>query len=108
VKLAENVHCRRLVAARLHQQPRSLFNSKAERLAWKETRMSFTSCSRSSRRRTATAQAATPASSRSPPFAVATPVSMAILEWVDLPAEVAGASAPVAESATKADETAKG
>lgn len=34
--LADNVHCRRLVAARLHQQPRSLFKSKAERLKWKE------------------------------------------------------------------------
>lgn len=34
--LAENVHCRRLVAARLHQQPRSLFRSKAERLKWRE------------------------------------------------------------------------
>jgi ribosomal protein L17 len=35
--LAENVHCRRLVAARLHQHPRSLFKSKEERLKWKES-----------------------------------------------------------------------
>lgn len=37
VKLAENVHCRRLVAARLHQQARSLFADKAERLKWRES-----------------------------------------------------------------------
>ena len=36
-KLADNVHCRRLVAARLHQQPRSLFKSKEERLKWRES-----------------------------------------------------------------------
>jgi large subunit ribosomal protein L17 len=36
-KLADNVHCRRLVAARLHQQPRSLFKSKEDRLKWKES-----------------------------------------------------------------------
>lgn len=35
-RLAENVHCRRLVAARLHQQPRSLFKSKEQRLKWRE------------------------------------------------------------------------
>lgn len=34
---AENVHCRRLVAARLHQQPRSLFRSKEERLKWRSS-----------------------------------------------------------------------
>ena len=37
VKLAENVHCRRLVAARLHQQARSLFADKAERLKWRDS-----------------------------------------------------------------------
>ena len=36
-RLAENVHCRRLVAARLHQHPRSLFRSKAERLKWRDS-----------------------------------------------------------------------
>ncbi len=35
-RLAENVHCRRLVASRLHQQPRSLFASKEKRLKWRE------------------------------------------------------------------------
>lgn len=35
-RLADSVHCRRLVAARLHQQPRSLFKSKEERLKWRE------------------------------------------------------------------------
>ncbi len=35
-QLAENVHCRRLAAARLHSQPRSLFKSKEERVRWKE------------------------------------------------------------------------
>jgi large subunit ribosomal protein L17 len=34
--LAENVHCRRLVAARLHQQPRSLFRSQERRVRWRE------------------------------------------------------------------------
>jgi large subunit ribosomal protein L17 len=34
--LAENVHCRRLVAARLHQQPRSLFRSGERRVRWRE------------------------------------------------------------------------
>lgn len=33
--VAESVHCRRLVAARLHQQPRSLFRSKEDRLKWR-------------------------------------------------------------------------
>lgn len=35
--LADSVHCRRLAAARLHQQPRSLFKSKAERLKWRDS-----------------------------------------------------------------------
>lgn len=34
--LAENVHCRRLVAARLHQQPRTLFRSRDRRVKWRE------------------------------------------------------------------------
>jgi large subunit ribosomal protein L17 len=34
--LAENVHCRRLVAARLHHQPRTLFRKKEQRLRWRE------------------------------------------------------------------------
>lgn len=35
--LAENVHCRRLVAARLHTQARSLFRTKDERLKWRDS-----------------------------------------------------------------------
>lgn len=107
VKLAENVHCRRLVAARLHQQPRSLFNSKAERLAWKENEdvihILFEKLAPAYRDRSGgyTRIVKIAALRRGDAG------QMAILEWVDLPAEVAGASAPITASATQADETAK-
>ncbi len=101
LKLAENVHCRRLVAARLHQQPRSLFDSKAERLAWKENEDiihilfdkiapvyrdrsgGYTRIMKIARLRRGDAG------------------QMAILEWVDLPAEMAAKSAPVGDSTPK-------
>lgn len=107
MKLAENVHCRRLVAARLHQQPRSLFNSKAERLAWKENEdvihILFEKLAPAYRDRSGgyTRIVKIAALRRGDAG------QLAILEWVDLPAEVAGASAPVAVSATQSDETAK-
>lgn len=107
VKLAENVHCRRLVAARLHQQPRSLFNSKAERLAWKENEdvihILFEKLAPVYRDRSGgyTRIVKIAALRRGDAG------QMAILEWVDLPAEVAGASAPVGEAASKPDDTAK-
>ncbi|MGE3308495.1 MAG: 50S ribosomal protein L17 [Limisphaerales bacterium] len=98
IKLAENVHCRRLVAARLHQQPRSLFKSKVERLTWKENEDvvhilfdkiapvyrdrsgGYTRIVKIARLRRGDAG------------------QLAILEWVDLPAEIAAASAPAGDA----------
>jgi large subunit ribosomal protein L17 len=106
-KLAENVHCRRLVAARLHQQPRSLFKSKAERLAWKENEdvvhILFEKLAPAYRDRSGgyTRIVKIAALRRGDAG------QLAILEWVDLPGEVAGASAPVSVSATQPGDTAK-
>jgi len=101
VKLAENVHCRRLVAARLHQQARSLFSSKAERLKWKENEdvvhILFDKIAPVYRDRsggyTRIVKIAAPRRGDAG--------QQAILEFVDLPAEVAGGSTP-APAATDA------
>lgn len=106
-QLAENVHCRRLAAARLHSQPRSLFKSKAERLNWKENEdvvnilfekiaPAFKARSGGYTRILKLAQRRRGDSGE-----------QAILEWVDLPAEVAGASAAPAPEAQSASGDAK-
>ncbi len=110
-KLAENVHCRRLVAARLHQQPRSLFGSKAERLKWRESEdvvhILFDKIAPAYRDRSGgyTRILKIAALRRGDAG------QLAILEWVDLPAEVAGASGGVTPAAdagtTKSDEGSK-
>jgi len=107
VKLAENVHCRRLVAARLHQQPRSLFDSKAERLAWKESEdvvhILFDKLAPAYRDRSGgyTRIVKIAALRRGDAG------QLAILEWVDLPAEVAGSATAAAGRAPKTDEAGK-
>ena len=106
-RLAENVHCRRLVAARLHQHPRSQFRTKAERLKWKENEDivhllfekiapvykdragGYTRIVKLARARRGDAGLS------------------AIVEWVDLPADAGAAvGAPVAE-AKPAEDSAK-
>lgn len=100
-RLAENVHCRRLVAARLHQHPRSLFRSKAERLKWKNSEdvvhLLFDKIAPAFKDRTGgytrivkLARARRGDAGQS-----------AILEWVDLPAE----AAPTATGALAVSET---
>jgi len=110
VKLAENVHCRRLVAARLHQQARSLFPSKEDRLKWRDSEdvvhILFDKIAPVYRDRsggyTRIVKLATPRRGDAG--------QQAILEFVDLPAEVAGGSAvPAATTAAPSPaEAAKG
>ena len=106
-RLAENVHCRRLVAARLHQQPRSLFRSKAERLQWrgsedvvhllfdkiapvyKDRAGGYTRIVKLAALRRGDAGQA------------------AIIEWVDLPAESAPAAPAGGDAKPAGDESAK-
>ena len=95
-KLAENVHCRRLVAARLHQQPRSLFKSKEERLKWKEKEdvihILFDKLAPVYRdRQGGYTRIIKLAGARR-----GDACECAILEWVDLPAEASGSPAPAA------------
>lgn len=105
-KLAENVHCRRLVAARLHQQPRSLFGSKAERIKWHDNEdvvhILFDKIAPVYRDRAGgyTRIVKIAALRRGDAGQVA------ILEWVDLPAEAGGAPAApaTADAAAKPDE----
>lgn len=104
-RLAENVHCRRLVAARLHQQPRSLFRSKAERLKWRDqedvVHLLFEKIAPVYKDRaggyTRIVKLAAPRRGDAG--------QKAILEWVDLPAS-AGGVAP-AEPAAPSGEPAK-
>lgn len=95
-KLAENVHCRRLVAARLHQQARSLFPSKEERLKWKEkedvVHILFDKLAPVYRdRQGGYTRIIKLAGARRGDAG-----ECAILEWVDLPADAAPAAAPAA------------
>jgi large subunit ribosomal protein L17 len=102
-RVAENVHCRRLVAARLYTQPRTHFRGtpktkgKTLRTKWRETEDvvhllcdkiapvyrerngGYTRIIKLAQRRRGDAG------------------EQAILEWVDLPAEIAGATKPAAE-----------
>ena len=98
--LSENVHCRRLVAARLHQQPRSFFASKETRLKWRESEdvvhILFDKLAPVYRDRqggyTRIVKLAAPRRGDAG--------QRAILEWVDLPAEAGGpAPAPAAPEA---------
>jgi large subunit ribosomal protein L17 len=100
--LAENVHCRRLVAARLHQQPRSLFRSKEERLRWKENEdvihILFDKIAPCFRERAGGYTRIIKIAARRRGDAS----QQAILEWVDLPAEAGGKSpVPTAEVPAK-------
>jgi len=105
-KVAENVHCRRLVAARLHQQARSLFPSKAERLKWRESEdvvhILFDKIAPVYRDRsggyTRIVKIAAPRRGDAG--------QQAILEFVDLPVEAPAAAAAPASGA-KTDEPAK-
>ena len=101
---AESVHCRRLAAARLHQQPRSLFPSKEERLKWKEREdvihLLFDKIAPAFRDRVGgyTRIVKLPARRRGDAG------QQAILEWVDLPVE---SGAPAAPGDAKAASDAK-
>jgi large subunit ribosomal protein L17 len=101
--VAEGVHCRRLVAARLHQQPRSLFRSKEERLKWKAqedvVHLLFDKIAPAYRDRAGGYTRIIKLAGRRRGDAG----QQAILEWVDLPAETAAASAPAAEVQPKKD-----
>ncbi len=103
-RLAENVHCRRLVAARLHQHPRSLFDSKAERLKWRESedvvRVLFEKIAPVYKDRSG-------GYTRIVKLAVARrgdAGQKAILEWVDLPASAGGVSPAEATPAAGEDQ----
>ncbi len=101
--LAENVHCRRLVAARLHSQARSHFKSKDERLEWRESEdVVHILCDKlapvyKDRRGGYTRIIKLSAPRRGDAGA------RAILQWVDLPAEAGGpaATAPSPDSEAK-------
>ena len=104
-KLADSVHCRRLVAARLHQQPRSLFKSKEERLKWRDSmdviHILFEKIAPVFKDRAGgyTRIVKLAAARRGDAG------EQAILEWVDLPAEAGGAGkgAPAASTPAPAD-----
>ncbi|MCC6235583.1 MAG: 50S ribosomal protein L17 [Verrucomicrobiales bacterium] len=96
-QMAENVHCRRLAAARLHSHPRSLFSSKEERLRWKEgedvVNILFEKIAPAYTARSGGYTRIVKLAERRRGDAG----EQAILEWVDLP--VGGASAPASTSA---------
>lgn len=102
-KLAENVHCRRLVAARLHQHPRSLFRSKEERLKWHKgedvVHILFDQIAPAFQNRnggyTRIVKLASPRRGDAG--------QQAILEWVDLPATAESSSAPASAEAKPAE-----
>ena len=107
-QLAENVHCRRLAAARLHEQGRSLFPSKEARLKWRENedvvRILFEKIAPAFKDRaggyTRIVKLATVRRGDA--------AQRAILEWVDLPVAAAGSTAPAVGTKPKTDETPKG
>lgn len=96
--LAENVHCRRLVAARLHHQPRSLFRSKEQRLKWKESEdvvhILFDKIAPVYRDRPGGYTRIVKIAARRRGDAG----QQAILEWVDLPAEAGGIQVSTGET----------
>ncbi len=98
--LAEHVHCRRLVAARLHQQGRSLFPSRDKRLRWREredvVHIVFDKLAPVYRDRPGGYTRVVKLAGRRRGDAA----NMAILEWVDLPAELASSSAPSGDGAS--------
>jgi large subunit ribosomal protein L17 len=102
-KLAENVHCRRLVAARLHQHPRSLFPSKEARLKWHKNEdvvhILFDQIAPAFQNRpggyTRIVKLAAPRRGDAG--------QQAILEWVDLPASAEAVAAPAAAEAKPAE-----
>ena len=106
--VAENVHCRRLVAARLHQQPRSLFRSKAERLQWRDqedvVHLLFDKIAPVYKDRAGgyTRIVKLAALRRGDAG------QSAILEWVDLPAEAASGTPATGETKPAGGEPAKG
>jgi large subunit ribosomal protein L17 len=109
-QLAENVHCRRLVAARLHQQPRSLFPSKDLRLRWREkedvVHILFEKLAPVYRDRKGGYTRIIKLVARRRGDAG----ERAILEWVDLPAEIAGATAiaaPASDAAASPNKESK-
>lgn len=99
-QLAENVHCRRLAAARLHSHPRSLFKSKEERLSWKEgedvVHILFEKIAPAFKARSGGYTRIVKLAQRRRGDSG----EQAILEWVDLPVEAAS-QAPAADSAAK-------
>ncbi len=101
--MADSVHCRRLVAARLRQQPRSLFKSKEERIKWRENQdvihMLFDKIAPVFKDRSGGYTRIMKLAAKRRGDAG----EQAILEWVDLPAEIAGGSAwPAASGAADA------
>lgn len=106
--LAENLHCRRLVAARLHQQPRSLFRSKEQRLRWREhddvIHILFDKIAPVYRDRNGGYTRIVKLAARRRGDAG----QQAILEWVDLPAEAATAAAAGGEATKAAAESKSG